>query len=369
MTYSHNKLLLQTVHRETKNVVFVVDQSSLLSSHQFSLAIDTLQFMLTSLGSQDRVGFVLLSRNAQVFDIRPGSSCTMGQLVQLRDDIKVGLLKYLARIGQEEGRADIEAGLGAAFKIITNSNHRLTDHTQIIVITGRKFENDKELETILEALDKESDELKKKVSLSFVMMQNIGQMMFRDRELVERIIDAGGTNGKIFLIQGTSALSTLGDWYSAFKPKDQKNSVLVSKPVLDDLSKKVTVALTKTVFSGSVIGMDIALSEIIEDVYWVERNTDSKMFIIDVTGVIISHPDLSLETITRLIAISNVETELGSDDDNDVLIKIKTVPSGSVTVNDTVYTWERIDDTPYVVLISRVMREAGGQMTRSPTQT
>ena len=362
--YSHNKLLLQTVHRETKNVVFVVDQSSLLSSHQFSLAIDTLQFMLTSLGSQDRVGFVLLSRNAQVFDIRPGSSCTMGQLVQLRDDIKVGLLKYLARIGQEEGRADIEAGLGAAYKIITNSNHRLTDHTQIVVITGRKFENDKELETILEALDKESDELKKKVSLSFVMMQNIGQMMFRDRELVERIIDAGGTNGKIFLIQGTSALSTLGDWYSAFKPKHQANPVLVSKPVLDDLSKKVTVALTKTVFSGSVIGMDIALSEIIEDVYWVERNTDSKMFIIDVTGVTISHPDLSLETITRLIAISNVETKLGSDDDNDVLIKIKTVPSGSVTVNDTVYTWQKIDDTPYVVLISRVVREAGGQMIR-----
>ena len=365
---AHSRVYLQTVHRASKSVVLVVDRSSALSSHQFRLTLDTLRFLVSSLGPGDRVSLVLVSAsNPIVVDLRPGDSCTSGSLVRVTEDIRTDLLSYVSRIGQEGGEPDTALGLAFAYKVLVHSGHKLDDPAQLLFITGRKFESltEEQRDAIIFSIKRERKEVRShNISLSFVMMQNLGQRMFPDRDFVQRMVEAGGSGGGILTLQTSAQLAQLGDWYSA-SPHSSAGPPLVSLPRADDLSQKVTVVLSQVSTSGTVAAVEAALPELIEDVFWVERDRDSRMFLIDVNGVVLAHPALALATVTRHLHISLLEPELGAA--SAALLDMRTVPSGSVAAAGRRYSWARADTSPYIVVAAA--RDTADTVTRLDTVT
>merc|ERR1740129_47775 len=104
-------------------------------------------------------------------------------------------------------------------------------------ITGKKFEDktEEELDEIIYEIRKQKRRMNGTLSLSFVMMQNIGQRMFPDRDFVQRMIEAGGPGGNIHSLQSASLVSSLGDWYVVTTP-EYRGPVLMSLPSGDEAS-------------------------------------------------------------------------------------------------------------------------------------
>ena len=134
---SHSRVFLKTLHRQAKSVVFIVDRSSALSSHQFRLSLATFRAMLSSLSNGDRVGVILISSsNPIIVDVKSSVSCDQGRLILMTDTIRTDLLSYISRIGQEGDVPDVPLGLTFAYNIIAKSDLRETDRAQIVFITG-----------------------------------------------------------------------------------------------------------------------------------------------------------------------------------------------------------------------------------------
>jgi len=345
---TNNKMFLQSRHRESKNVVFLVDRSSTLDSHQFGMAISALQTMLASLTANDRVAIVLMASNSQILDVRPGDNCFMRKLVKFSETVQQDLAYHLPRIGQEAGKTNIEIGLEFAYHILKNSEIRDSDHAQIFIITARTFDRDQEHEDLVEGAKRERRAVKGTVSVSFALIQSIGQILFSNEDLVQEIVDAAGDHGAIYTLKSSFSLTKLGDWYNATN-FTHTDSVLVSLPDVDRVTGKTKISLSRSLPTGDVVGLDVDLTEIIEDMFWTERDVGSKSFLIDINGVTISHPDIPLKSLQKHFDIAKVDTGLSKRSN---LLKVKSMPSGELTIDDKVYTWMRVDGTPYIVVLS-----------------
>jgi len=355
----HGQVLLQTLHRESKHVVFVLDRSSHLSSHQFRLGLETLLHMLSSLSSVDRVSIVLLSTSSEVVDVRPAESCVMGRLLHLTQRIRADLVRYLSNIVQEGSTASIDKGLESAFNILANSDFRISDHAQIVIIT-RAAEDTTELKLVLSKLPSLRLKLKSSSSLSFVLLQNIGERTSPGMEILTKLVgkNEGETekvvSGKIHIVNTSSTLQLgLGDWYSASSSTIQ-DQPLISPPKLDTISGILTVSISEPALmlnkAVAVAGIDVALEELTEEICWGSREEGSRIFLIDNNGRTIAHPDLTnMDPIANHVEIIFIETALGFDS---ALHEIKSMPSGSFSVKNTTYTWQKVDSSPYIVVVA-----------------
>ena len=349
----HSPVFIETLHRERKSLVVVVDRSASLSSHQFRLSLDTLSFLVRGLASGDRAAIILLSASTQILTFSPASSCSLGQLSTINQEVKTEIFTKIAQIIQEPGPAQFAAGISSAQQILANSEHRNSDRAQIIVISGRQFHQTTELEDIRSAVQKGRNQTPGSVSLSFVMTQNPGQRESAGKETLMKIVevfsDEGGQPGQVYTVSSSSSISSrLGDWYRA-SPPDTTENILISVPRLDLITKTVTVSLSQSLPSGAVAGLDVALSELIEDVYWVEREEDSRMFLMDVTGLTLAHPALPLSEVPQQVDVLSLEPELSP---SSVIMNIKTLPSGSLNTSSLTLTWERVEETPYILVIA-----------------
>lgn len=347
---SHSQVFLQTLHRSTKNVVFILDTSSKLSSHQFRLSLDTLVFMLHSLSSQDRVAIVLLSPTIHTIQLDSVSTCTTGKLLLLSQEIKTDIFEKISQMIQEpgdSGDANFAAGILYAQQILRDSEHRITDTGQIIIISGTHFP-ESHFENVLTTAKRNNIPSSGSLSHSFVMIQNVGETDSAGQETLMKMKHSVGNNKVYVLSASTSIPTTLGDWYRVSPPEDN-DSILISKPWMDLISKSVVVSFSQSLSSRAVAGIDVALSELIENVYWVEREEDSRMFLIDVTGSTLAHPALQLSDLTEEVDILNLEPELSS---SSAIFAIKSLPSGSVSSENLIFSWQRVEETPFVVVIA-----------------
>lgn len=354
----HGQVLLQTLHRGSKHVVFVLDRSHQLSSHQFRLGLETLLHMLSSLSSMDRVSIVLLSTTSVVVDVRPADSCVMGRLVPLTEKIKADMVSYLSNVVQDGSIANIEAGLESAFNILANSDFRTTDHSQVVVITGPR-EDPTDIKLNLAKLPRLRQKLKSFSSLSFVLLQNVGQRIVPGIEIFAQMVERRPdetrevVEGKVYLVNTTSTLQlSLGDWFSASTSTTQDHP-LISPPKLDSISGVLMVSMSQTVVLldkvVGVVGLDIALEELTEDIGWRARDEGSRIFLIDRTGLTIAHPSLvTMDPIVNHVKISRIETDLSQDS---ALKKILAMPSGALLVHNTSYTWQEVEHSPYIVVV------------------
>lgn len=366
----HSQVLLQTLHKESKHVVFVLDRSHQLSSHQFRLGLETLLHLLSSLSSFDRVAIVLLSSTSVVVDVRPADSCVMGRLVPLNENVKTDMVSYLSHVVQDGGTANIGAGLESAFNILVNSDFRTNDHAQVVVITGAR-DDPTELKLDLAKLPKLRGKLDSFSSLSFVLLQNIGQTSIPGMDIIAQMVEKKPEEkgkvvaGKVHLVNTSSTLQLgLGDWYSA-SPPSTKDHLLISQPKLDSISGVVMVSMSQSaVLRDKVVGvagLDIALEELTEDIMWRSKEEGSRIFLIDRTGLIIAHPNLlTMDPIINQVKITRIETDLAKDS---ALYKILGMPSGSLLVRNTTFTWQKVEHSPYIVVVA-TSNELGQQVPR-----
>jgi len=355
----HGQVFLQTLHRESKNVVFVVDRSNELSSHQFRLCVDTLLHMLSTLSTVDRVSIVLLSTTSEVVDVRPTESCVMGRLLHLTERIRVDLIRYLGKITQKGSRADIEAGVVTAFNILANSDARTTDHAQVVVISDIN-EDTSDLEPLLPKIQFLRQKLKSSVSLSFVVLQDLGQKVIPGIEILNKIVGrnegvpSNDSPGRVHLVNISSTLPLgLGDWYAA-SSHSSMDLPLISLPKFDPVSRSLAVSISQTALmmnkAVAVVGLDIALGELTEGINWRPREEGTRVFLIDYNGITVAHPSLSsLDPIASHVDIILIETDIGLDS---TLHRMKSMPSGSVSVKNTTYTWQKVDSSPYIVVVA-----------------
>jgi len=366
----HGQVLLQTLHRESKHVVFVLDRSRQLSSHQFRLGLETLTHMLSSLTSMDRVSIVLLSTTSVVVDVRPGDSCVMGRLVHLTEKIRSDLISYLSNVVQDGTFANIESGLESAFNILANSDFRNSDHAQIIIISGGQ-EDPTDIKLVLQKLPFMRQKLRSFSSLSFVMLQNIGQRTIPGVEIIAQMVEKSAEDsvkvvaGKVHIVNTSSTLQLgLGDWYSV-SPPSVRGQPLISAPKLDTITGVLMVSMSQAALMMdkvvAVAGLDIALEDLTEDISWRSREEGSRIFLISSTGLTIAHPGLAtMDPIVNHIEITLLETELGHDS---ALQKILGVPSGSLVVQNTTYTWHQVEYSTYIVVVATSF-ELGEQVAR-----
>jgi len=366
----HGQVLLQTLHRESKHVVFVLDRSRQLSPHQFRLGLETLLHMLSSLSSLDRVSVVLLSSTSEVVDVRPADSCVMGRLLHLSEKIRVDMISYLSNVGQEGNNALLENGLESAFNILANSDFRSTDHAQIVIISGGE-EDPTDLKRVLSKLPAIRTNMRSSASLSFVLLQNIGQKTMPGMGILTQMVGESADDsdkvvaGKIHLVNSSSTLQLgLGDWYSA-SPPSLTDQPLISSPKLDTISGILTVSISQPALMlnkvVAVAGLDVSLEDLTEDISWGPREEGARIFLIDNTGLTIAHPGLAtMDPIVNHVKITFIETDLGLDS---ALRKIKSMPSGIITVKNTTYTWQQVESSPYIVVVA-TSSDLGQQKSR-----
>ena len=102
-----------------------------------------------------------------------------------------------------------------------------------------------------------------------------------------------------------------------------------------------------------VVGLDIQVAELLEDVAHIEHSDTTRTFVIDENGSTLSHPLLDPPERWREPELPLISTLESSDGFDAALHRIKSFPSGSfVTSSNLSYSWQQVPGSNYILVVA-----------------
>ena len=213
--------------------------------------------------------------------------------------------------------------------------------------------------------------LRQKTSQANIVITSVA-LTSPDREMSSLLHDIANQNfsnftkssiasqpGRYIQLNSSSASigEALGDFYLA-SPTSHSQTAKIHPPHRDTVGGGVTVSLTQvaTVMERTigVVGVDIHLADITEDITHWPPSEGSYVFLLDrSSGATIAHPAVGPPEKQKAPStphIAMLEIVPGFDD---ALHRITSFPTGNYTVSGNVtYTWVQVPSTPYIVVVA-----------------
>ncbi|XP_065835518.1 VWFA and cache domain-containing protein 1-like [Oscarella lobularis] len=379
---------------EPKDVVLVIDKSGSMtspgrgsSSSRMDLAKEAAKTVLDSLSPDDRVGVVAFSTVAG----HP-SGCYSNRLARATVS-NVGELKTYVDNLFPSGATNYKDSLASAFDLFIQSPSRSdenlapADKVILFLTDGEPTSSLGSNAAIMQTIRDKNQVLGfKVVILTYGMgegIQSSGETLLR--KIAEQdygYYSVASTNlstaGIANIVRNDSnILQEFGSFYSFFEPDAELIKPFISVPYYDLSGLGLVLTISVPVYStqngkrglAGVVAIDIALADLVSDVTYFKRGELSYAFIIDSSGVTLTHPLLPVPTNVRevptYIDISTLEHQtvgfdeirtamLNGGSGSRVLNTQWTVPLGDSKMEgvrlDSIqaqYNWQPISGTTY----------------------
>ena len=171
--------------------------------------------------------------------------------------------------------------------------------------------------------------------------------------------------GSIIPIYSNESLSAhKTDYYDV----GQKSSFhpVIHRPHVDRLAGGMVVSIAQVAaikdFVIGVVGLDLKVEELLEDVMYSSYSEYTRIFLIDERGTALAHPFLQPSNSWTAPEFPHIKTLEVTDGFDAALHRIRSFPSGThVTPSNLSYTWEQVEATNYIVVVVSLPSAPGAQ--------
>ncbi|XP_027204800.2 VWFA and cache domain-containing protein 1 [Dermatophagoides pteronyssinus] len=316
----HQNNLMAAALPRPKMIIIVLDRGSALTDHQLRLAKSIAKHILNSLSRRDKISLIDLWASAHdASDDACGSNLAMANADY---ESKLIYSKYIDRLQRSYNSTNHYIGLQKAFEIIEanylsfKEHIEMEPHVLIAYISRGLLASLADARPVMQLI---ADKLANSsfqfiintyalideripIMLETIFLREIAAMNFRKFN-VQIPEQKSIRPGIMVAINSTDQLSSvLETIYTVFKndqQSDQTNSLYISLPHQDLISKDTYISLSKAYHHPKdgligVIGIDISLLDWAADIIHYDGHQNSYAFLMDgLTGKLIYHPVFS----------------------------------------------------------------------------
>ncbi|KAG8226717.1 hypothetical protein J437_LFUL005534 [Ladona fulva] len=389
----HRDAFLATIQPYSKTVVVIIDHGNSLSETQLFTAKAVGKHLIALLSYYDKVGLIGLS---DVVSYPGNENCSKQSIPFATYETKFQFSRFIEALKKSKAPTNHSLGFKHAFRMIKQSVQSSNISEALIIYISRGLLSSLEdakgvLETIAEGHSMSDIPVVintcaviddgKPLMLEKDFLQDIAEQNF-DKYNISLPVQA--RKGIILPVNSTKHLSLIAvQFYSIFN-SSAKNEALFSLPFWDNVGKGVVISMTKPCFYlddiVGVVGMDLHLSDIVEDVTYFSNYGSTYAFMINKEGHTIMHPSFprpiiaveqpmpsDIEHVENVADFYKIRDLMLKNISGNATLEYKTkepVPnfgksklfliSNGVIPFQITYTWQHLADSPYVVVVATI---------------
>ncbi|XP_064477328.1 VWFA and cache domain-containing protein 1-like [Ornithodoros turicata] len=390
----HRDMYLATVRPYTKHVVIVIDHGNSLSPNQLMLAKAVGKYVLSVLSHHDKVGLIGLAAEAH---IPQTDSCLMEGMADATYETKYHFGRFIDNLQKAPNSTNHRTGFKRAFDMISKSQKTGTNGSKegeavIVYVSRGLLSSIADARPVFETIASGQKLTGHRVVINTYTVVDNGKPIMYETSFLRDIAElnfmkynvpsapATGARGSMTVINSTENLGfTIGRFYSSLPFARPEATPVFSLPWWDSVSKDLLVSISKAVlYRGEllgVIGVDVPLADIAEDIIYSFKYPEIYSFLVDKSGVAVMHPsfprpaqvseqpmhtDIShLETrpkfsLVRHKMLNDSATEgrlaiasVLEPDNSDNLIEYEPVEH----LSQVIYHWKKVENTPYIIAV------------------
>ncbi|XP_071850515.1 VWFA and cache domain-containing protein 1-like [Apostichopus japonicus] len=370
-----------TVRPRPKHVLIFIDRGYGIGENSWKIAKQAAEVALKSLCERDMVGVLSVGSTTQYCE---RDKCYTDQLAPASHLTKQQLVHFIRGIQAETEPTNHTEGLLKAFELIRNSaapvesNNSVADSLILYISSGQTLDLN-ETSAIINTVINENRQLNNRVIVmtyallaevidgkpSMVELGFLRDLAGQDNGIAEQHSSMMPLRQKgvmTVLNQISDLPSTVGRFYSIFRPPADWG-VTYSLPYQDPLGKGLIISVTKPCFKEShligVIGLDISVADLLQEVSYFEEGIKSYAFMIDKQGYTVAHPSLTkpikmtgpplfanIEHFEEAVDFETVKAAMLRGEPGTATLKL---PAGTSSLKEVIYSWQPVEDTPFIL--------------------
>ncbi|NXV49605.1 CAHD1 protein, partial [Uria aalge] len=402
-SYEHRSrpVYVSTVRPQSKHIVVIVDHGASVTETQLQIAKDAAQVILSSIDEHDKISVLTVADTVRTCSL---DQCYKTFLSPATSETKRKMSTFVSGIKSSDSPTQHAVGFQKAFQLIRNTNNgtKLQGNTDMVIIylsagITSKDSSEDDKKATLRVINEENSFLNNSVMILTYALMNEGVTGLKElaflRDLAEQNSVKYGVpdrtalpvvKGSMMVLNQLSNLeTTVGRFYTNL-PNRMIDEAVFSLPFSDEMGDGLIMTVSKPCYFGNlllgIVGVDVNLAYILEDVTYYQDSLGSYTFLIDNKGYTLMHPSLTRPYLlsepplhTDIIHYENIpKFEL-------VRQNILSIPLGSqiitVPVNSSLswhlnklrevgkeaynvsYAWKMVQDTSFILCVVVIQPE------------
>ncbi|KAF7480595.1 VWFA and cache domain-containing protein 1 [Marmota monax] len=402
-TYEHRSrpIYVSTVRPQSKHIVVILDHGASVTDTQLQIAKDAAQVILSAIDEHDKISVLTVADTVRTCSL---DQCYKTFLSPATSETKRKMSTFVSSVKASDSPTQHASGFQKAFQLIrsTNNNTKFQANTDLVVIylsagITSKDSSEEDKKATLRVINEENSFLNNSVMILTYALMNDGVTGLKElaflRDLAEQnsgkygVLDRTALpviKGSMMVLNQLSNLeTTVGRFYTNL-PNRMIDEAVFSLPFSDEMGDGLIMTVSKPCYFGNlllgIVGVDVNLAYILEDVTYYQDSLASYTFLIDDKGYTLMHPSLTRPYLlsepplhTDIIHYENIpKFEL-------VRQNILSLPLGSqiiaVPVNSSLswhinklretgkeaynvsYAWKMVQDTSFILCIVVIQPE------------
>uniref|UniRef100_A0A6I8NAW0 VWFA and cache domain-containing protein 1 n=1 Tax=Ornithorhynchus anatinus TaxID=9258 RepID=A0A6I8NAW0_ORNAN len=402
-SYEHRSrpIYVSTVRPQSKHIVVIVDHGASVTETQLQIAKDAAHVILSSIDEHDKISVLTVADTVRTCSL---DQCYKTYLSPATSETKRKMSTFVSSIKSSDSPTQHAVGFQKAFQLMrsTNNSTKFQPNTDMVIIylsagITSKESSEEDKKATLRAINEENSFLNNSVMILTYALMNDGVTGLKElaflRDLAEQNSAKYGVpdrsswpviKGSMMVLNQLSNLeTTVGRFYTNL-PNRMIDEAVFSLPFSDEMGDGLIMTVSKPCYFGNlllgIVGVDVNLAYILEDVTYYQDSLASYTFLIDDKGYTLMHPSLTRPYLlsepplhTDIIHYENIpKFEL-------VRQNILSLPLGSqiitVPVNSSLswhinklretgkaaynvsYAWKMVQDTSFILCIVVIQPE------------
>ncbi|XP_039298138.1 VWFA and cache domain-containing protein 1 [Nilaparvata lugens] len=369
---------LRSMEKKPKRIILMIDVGSSLSMNQLDTAKRVARHIISSLTDVDRIGLITVNENTtSVFN----DFCKKNSMVQATSGSKRLMWRLLNSLEISKGATNHTIGFQMAFRLLNETEHQLgkSEDATIVYVSKGLLSPLNELKSLLDVIAQGQQNVSARVVINTCRLVDDEKPLLFDKILMD-VAKQNFTKHNISFDVSKKSMPVAGVMVSVSSDSNvdwvvrrlitsnystNTDQFTFSLPKWDGNALTMTVSTKVFLDSGllGVVGLDVYLEDITEDIVYYHQNSRSYVFLIDTNGYVMMHPYLKQsrylslmtpEKSTVVIDINSFEMEEGFELLKNVILKI---PKGVRQLNFSKsrkriqYVWQKVSNSPFIVVV------------------
>ncbi|OXB66638.1 hypothetical protein ASZ78_013897 [Callipepla squamata] len=315
-SYEHRSrpVYVSTVRPQSKHIVVIVDHGASVTETQLQIAKDAAQVILSSIDEHDKISVLTVADTVRTCSL---DQCYKTFLSPATSETKRKMSTFVSSIKSSDSPTQHAIGFQKAFQLIRNTNNgtKLQGNTDMVIISlsagiTSKDSSEDDKKATLRVINEENSFLNNSVMILTYALMNEGVTGLKElaflRDLAEQNSVKYGVpdrtalpviKGSMMVLNQLSNLeTTVGRFYTNL-PNRMIDEAVFSLPFSDEMGDGLIMTVSKPCYFGNlllgIVGVDVNLAYILEDVTYYQDSLGSYTFLIDNKGYTLMHPSLT----------------------------------------------------------------------------
>ncbi|RXM36476.1 VWFA and cache domain-containing protein 1 [Acipenser ruthenus] len=315
-TYEHRSrpVYVSAVRPQPKHIVVIVDHGASATETQIQIAKDAAQVILNSIDEHDKISMLAVADAVRTCSL---DQCYKAFLSPATSETKRKMSSFISNIKSSDSPTQHALGFQKAFQLLRDTHNvtRQKSNTDMVIIylssgiTSRDSSEDDKKAT-LRVINEENGYLNNAVMILTYALMNEGVTGLKElaflRDLAEQNSAKYGVRdraslpvvkGSMMVLNQLSNLETTVGRFYINLPNRMIDVAVFSLPYNDEMGEGLIMTVVRPCYFGNlllgIVGVDVNLAYILEDVTYYQDSLASYTFLIDNKGYTLMHPSLS----------------------------------------------------------------------------